>query len=150
MNQNSINNSQGKDEDPLICEECMKCFCSRSKLNRHIREQHTQKGTLFCCDSCEKTFKRKEHLKRHVKGVHQGMKLTCQLCVSSFIENYKLKNHLLEKHQAFLCERCGSLVKSSSIGEHFCSEEYVIEKDTYTCAFCPKKYKRKAYLVKHL
>ena len=44
----------------LICDECLKCFKERKKLNRHIKEQHME--ILYNCLYCKKAFKRKEHL----------------------------------------------------------------------------------------
>ena len=92
----------------------MKCFASKSKFNRHMREIHSKKKVRrFNCTACSKTFKRKEHLNRHIRAKHLGDKIQCPLCVSRFTEQYKLKNHLLEKHEVYKCDKCGAIIRSN-------------------------------------
>lgn len=146
----SINSEISDESGKLFCDECMKCFSSISKYNRHMREVHTSQNKRFKCQVCSKTFKRKEHLNRHIKAKHLGDKLQCPLCVARFVEPYKLKNHLRDKHLVYKCEKCGVIVKTNILGKHECNDEYIQDKPGFTCRICNKQYKRKGYLIKHL
>ncbi len=142
---------ESQPQKDLICDICMKCFCSVSKYNRHTREQHNKESTGFQCEVCERKFKRKEHLKRHVRTFHQGKKIPCPLCVLTFGEPYKLKNHLQEKHEVLRCDKCSMIVRSADLQKHDCQpDSSSINKSTFGCRICRKRYSRKEYLIKHL
>lgn len=140
-------------EGDLICNECMCPFATRSKLNRHIREQHSdmvKMEDLFHCRGCRKSFRRKEHMKRHEKACHLGDKLQCPLCPSRFVEKCRLMKHLLEKHEVYKCQHCNGIVKSRNARDHNCEEGLRFPEPQFQCKFCDKRYRRKGYLVKHL
>jgi len=129
----------------------MRPFASVSKLNRHVREQHpVQPLPTFTCNRCGKSFARKEHLKRHERAFHFGDKVQCPLCSARFVEKCRLRQHLLEKHEVFNCEKCGTVVKTRNPEAHICTNDFGFPEAEYPCKFCDKKYRRKGYLVKHL
>lgn len=136
--------------DGLICNECMKPFCSRAKLNRHIKEKHSLIHMRFECHKCKRNFARQEHLKRHERASHKGDKFQCPLCVARFVEKCQLRRHLLDTHEVFKCGICQAIMKTRSLEDHVCDSQSVVRDERFGCRFCPKKYKRKAYLVKHL
>lgn len=133
-----------------MCEECLAWFSTHSKMNRHYREQHLQKKKTFPCGQCGSIFKRKEHLARHIRSTHQNKRLYCPLCPSSYIQGSKLKTHLQEKHGVYKCGKCHSIVNLISSELHTCSSIDSPLQELFNCQLCPKTYKRKAYLSKHL
>ena len=140
-----------KSDDELFCNECMMPFKSRSKYNRHMREQHPKgKPKLFRCPECPAVFKRKYNLKRHIKAKHLDDKIQCPLCTARFTEPCKLKEHMITVHEVYKCEKCGAIVHNSVKGSHVCRPEYQLSPKMYTCEICGKKYKRLAYLKKHI
>jgi uncharacterized Zn-finger protein len=50
-------------DKPFKCNYCMKSFCHKSDLNRHLLN-HT-KGKKFKCDQCSKSFARSDHMLKH-------------------------------------------------------------------------------------
>lgn len=140
-------------EGDLICNECMLPFATRSKLNRHTKEQHSDqltKADLFNCRGCNKSFRRKEHMKRHEKACHLGDKQQCPLCSARFVEKCRLMKHLLERHEVYKCQHCSGIVKCRTASDHVCEEGIRFPEPQYHCKFCNKTYRRKGYYVKHL
>lgn len=58
--------------------------------------------------------------------------------------------HLLEKHEVYKCSKCSAVIKTRSPEAHTCGSGFAFPEAEYACKFCPKKYRRKGYLVKHL
>lgn len=141
---------QGSVKQDLVCDECMIPFVSVSKLNRHLREQHSEKVTAYECLICQKTFRRKEHLKRHERACHLGDKIQCPLCSSRFIEKCRLMKHLLDKHEVYKCSKCCAVIKTRSPEVHACGSGFAFPRLDQVCKFCNKSYRRKGYLIKHL
>ena len=133
-----------------LCDECMKVFSSISKLNRHLREQHSEKTLTAKCEYCKKEFRRKEHLKRHIRSHHLGDKVQCPLCSARFVEKCKLMKHLVEKHEVYKCRKCNSVLKTRDPQTHECEESLKFPIIPFECKFCQRKYKRRGYLIKHL
>lgn len=134
-----------------LCNECDKHFSKKSKLNRHLREQHKEEDEIkrYDCDDCPQTFKRKEHLNRHRKAKHLFEKFQCQFCVARFVEKYKLRKHLKVHHSVIMCNDCDENweLKDDNNKTHICNKEK--KNEELNCDLCPKKYKRSSFLDKH-
>ena len=131
----SLNNSCD-----LLCSECMLPFSHRSKLNRHIREQHSSKPPITC-QLCHSTFKRVEHLTRHNQLVHQQKKLQCEFCFARAVDPSRLRRHYRVAHKAFACGDC-SFVSKGTV-------QHVCDKPKFPCPTCGKTYRRQSYLSLH-
>ena len=128
--------------EPYICDECMRVFPERKKLNRHIKENHSL--TAFSCLQCNQSFKRKEALDRHIRAVHLDKKFDCQYCGYKFIEKYKLKKHLKLRHSKLYCTTCETEIpKGADNLSHNCIVRL------FSCDICDKVYQKESFLAKH-
>uniref|UniRef100_A0A3Q1CLH3 C2H2-type domain-containing protein n=1 Tax=Amphiprion ocellaris TaxID=80972 RepID=A0A3Q1CLH3_AMPOC len=88
------------------CFQCLKCFPSASKLQRH-EMVHTGLRP-FCCLICGKTFRQAPHLKTHER-THLTFKKRrlhiCRICCKNFSSPYKLSRHLVT-HSGIRPYRC--------------------------------------------
>ena len=148
----------------FICQECMKCLSSKKKLNRHIKEIHSEEFIPIKCPGCNKIFKRKEAMTRHYAACHLNLKFNCRLCCSRFIEKCRLSKRYNKIHGLPFCPKCEYLfidildkgvnisdvaskkLVSTIIPNHECISPIFI------CQYknCGQKYKRRHYLNLHM
>jgi Zinc finger, C2H2 type len=119
LSQNSTESPRSPSE--TVCLECMVAYSSRSKLNRHLREQHQHKGRrCFACLDCHKSYNRKEHLLRHKRTVHQGIMEICHECGQTLTSKDKLRNHLVGLHGFQRCLVCREVTHPGTTQSHEC------------------------------
>lgn len=56
----------------IVCKECSEIFVDRSKLNRHLRSQHSSEKPRFPCTECPSKYSRKYDFDKHYKQHHDG------------------------------------------------------------------------------
>lgn len=152
----------------ILCIECDEFYSSKSKLNRHKREMHSKEQQLYKCNFCTAAFKRYHHLQRHKQSIHLNFYFQCELCISKFIEKYKLKNHYKKRHKREYCTKCESLIsiehdlekgKESLNAEESKTKESCHDESVHVCKVskfnctvdgCKKVYLKKRYLQLHL
>ncbi|XP_077307339.1 uncharacterized protein LOC143927223 [Lithobates pipiens] len=134
-------------EKSFSCTECGKCFCSKSKLNVHIRSHMGEKP--YSCPECEKCFHAKSKLNRH-KRSHTGEKpYSCTECGKCFSQKSNLythqRSHTGEKpYSCPVCGKCFSLKSSLSAHQKFHTGE-----KPYSCPECRKCFSEKSSLYIH-
>ena len=63
------------DLNGLDCQLCWKQFASKTTLDRHMRDLHTDNGGMkFTCQFCDKQFKNINTLRNHKSLYHKGQK----------------------------------------------------------------------------
>ncbi|XP_011197031.1 zinc finger protein 888 [Zeugodacus cucurbitae] len=160
-------------EDKLWrCELCEKAFVTRTHLIEH-KVTHTRQGK-FLCTRCGKSTRSKWELRTHLYAIHgEGeAPLKCNYCEEKFTQHVQKRAHLERYHPMELAKR---IVPCSKCEKHFSTETnlqrhikqqhneakaYIGLSDVVTtsptlydgfmCAHCPRKYRSKYALIKHL
>lgn len=144
----------------IRCQYCLfkkTVFPSQASLERHISRQHK-----YECPGCHRWFKSKDTYFRHQSTCSKGDKsYKCTLCVSQFMSEWLLKQHIRHQH-AFNCEFCGQSFKSSqkkASKDHFktCPRLQIPKTrsktdrkfNRYQCKFCSKTFKLAFPYMKH-
>lgn len=86
-------------------EECKKTFCTKSELNFHRRNVHSDEKP-YQCPKCEKRYTKHSQLEKHMQG--HSAKFDCTECDKSFRGLKKLNSHVKASHtpQSYDCETC--------------------------------------------
>ncbi|XP_073467571.1 uncharacterized protein [Aquarana catesbeiana] len=134
-------------EKSFSCTECGKCFCSKSKLNRHIRSHTGEKP--YSCPECGKCFRFKSKLNEHIRS-HTGEKPhSCPECGKCFSQKSHLYNHQKSHtgEKPYSCPECG---KCFSVKSHLYTHQrsHTGEKP-YSCPECGKCFSQKYNLYTH-
>ena len=102
------------------CRYCSKAFKFRRHVVEHERS-HTGERP-FSCNQCSLSFSRRAILWRHQKTHLAVRPFSCSVCPKTFLFNFQLNHHVLQKHA---------------------------NKDVYSCQLCDKKYRTLLALNKH-
>ncbi|XP_012161950.1 zinc finger protein 470 isoform X3 [Ceratitis capitata] len=157
-------------EDKLWrCQLCEKAFVTRTHLLEH-KVTHTRQGD-FLCTRCGKSKRSKWELRTHLYSIHgEGEPpLKCNYCDEKFTQHIQKRAHLERYHPDELAKRivpCAKCEKHFSTATnlqrhikqcHNADLEFssVIKSSTsqyegFMCAHCPRKYRSKYALIKHL
>ncbi|XP_054740182.1 uncharacterized protein LOC129245808 [Anastrepha obliqua] len=161
-------------EDKLWrCELCGKAFVTRTHLMTH-KVTHTRQGE-FLCTRCGRSMRSKWELRTHLYAIHgEGeAPLKCNYCDEKFTQHIQKRAHLERCHPIELAKRtvrCPKCKKQFStetnLQKHLKQQHQQDNADTtrksevvatspqpyegFMCAHCPRKYRSKYSLIKHL
>ena len=104
----------------------------------------------FYCDVCETGFTRRYTYNRHrCKGKVE--KHFCQLCDKAYLSKYKLKDHILVKHegQTVSCPDCGKRFSSRSSMEMHKKQQHEGQFSIF-CKICGKGFNHTGHYYGHM
>ena len=142
-------------DSSLTCEQCGKTFQKKNKLNRHVKEVHSEEK-LYQCEVCEAQFKRNSHLTRHKKLKHsddpKSFNCTIDSCVQKFATKQHLDRHIKTIHfgEKIKCEECDIIFnKKSLLAKHLSTVHN--KSKPFLCNFqdCAQGFFREVDLLKH-
>ena len=99
------------------CEICFKEYKYKTRLFEHRRQEHSENKIIHQCKLCDFSTIHKNNLTQHVQIIHEGFRVTCDVCGKSFAQQSYLKKHHEAEHQGmshFLCKYCGKTFPSPS------------------------------------
>lgn len=151
--------------DEYICNICDSYFKSMEQLNRHTMKSHDVKkepmqdlekfasnNSQHYCKECYETFPEALDLLAHAEIHARGLQFKCDICLSTFVDEEKLKNHLLSNHLSEMsensCRLCGKYCDDQ---KQLIKHSFEHSRDRYnSCAKCGKTFHNKARLKRHL
>ena len=142
-------------ESDIKCEECGKVFKKRNKLNRHIKETHTDIKP-YTCTECGADFKRNSHLTRHKNLKHSDENKSFVCSIDNCFQKFSIKQHL-DRHiktihfgERLGCEECGIFFNKKTLFAKHISTVHSAPKP-FLCPVedCGKGFFRETDLRKH-
>ena len=80
------------------CAMCNKEFESTIDLKSHVLTHKNMKDPKFKCDQCSKMFTTKGALDRHIKGLHEGLRYSCDKWEYNAAQAQSLKFQKINYH----------------------------------------------------
>ncbi|KAG0718758.1 Protein suppressor of hairy wing [Chionoecetes opilio] len=121
------------------CPHCPALFRTRHTMLRHISRRHPE-AELPCleqekCQECQQTFPTRTALRLHLKSTHpEALIHRCSTCSATFKYSYMLRRHVKNIHEK----------------EQQQKVQQPKEVRIYKCCKCPREYRCKTHLQKHL
>ena len=135
------------------CELCDKRFNLKTALTKHLNVVHKEnkkRQELFKCNFCEKLFT-KRNLKRHVETVHERVRLSCDICESTFQRVDYLKSHMKSMHSKSRCSFCGkTFMKEESLEVHKNKAHQDFDQKLFKCHTCYIGFNSNGHLKTHV
>ena len=85
-------------EEKVNCAMCNKEFENASELKTHVLTHKKMKEPKFKCDQCSKMFTTKAAMDRHSKGLHEGVRYSCDKCEYNAAQQQSLRFHKINYH----------------------------------------------------
>ena len=140
------------DPKDFRCKFCESIWISHLSLELHILVKHGQ--LKKACDECGNLFDSPEKVENHKKKLHLKVyECVCHLCAKRCATKYRLKQHLLRRHnigeRKYFCDQCDEkFINKHELNEHF--EKTHDTENVYQCEECPKIFQVKSYLNTHI
>lgn len=143
-------------ETVFECEICSKQFKKKGKLNRHVKETHTD-NKPYKCEECSAEFKRASHLTRHNRMKHSEEPKSFVCNVDNCLQKFSTKQHL-DRHIKILhfgeklkCEECDVVFNKKILYAKHLSNVHNKAKP-FLCPLlnCKKSFFREGDLLNHI
>lgn len=120
------------------CPHCPALFSSRQSMLRHLSRRHPDVDPPCLdqeqCQECQLTFPSRTALRLHLKNHHPETLIhRCQTCSATFKYSYMLRRHIKNTHEKQQQQK-----------------QQQLKEQRYKCCKCPREYRSKTYLEKHL
>lgn len=134
------------------CVKCDASFVTKSRLNNHVKRNHSLNTNLFRCPHCHDRFGSYRDRQRHIIEIHDiTVDYKCPLCPAVFKMGNYVTKHITRVHvqkKSHSCTDCAaSFVTAKELQDHMI--KHTGEK-TFQCNFCVKAYARRKTLIEHL
>lgn len=148
------------------CSDCPEKFTRKSKLRKHLQEQHNDQRP-FLCNVCGWSFAKQKQLSVHLATHRLEKQYKCNQCDCSFNGKLNLTRHIKGAHRkpAKTTKSKRIYKRSGKIRTHFCNQcecsfytdcelmHHVrkhFEERLHACKMCNLKYDRRHALEKHM
>ena len=87
-------------EGSILCTECPFKTSSNSRLKYHMNRKHLLKENWPKCSwpDCEYTWFHQRNVDDHYKKVHEGLRVTCEICPNKFTDKSNMQAHMMKIH----------------------------------------------------
>ncbi|XP_068087144.1 uncharacterized protein [Anabrus simplex] len=141
------NEIEGESDDPFACKKCARTFKTESKLDAHMRSEHSEPG--YSCNICHKRFAGRSTVIYH-RRAHTGERPhRCPACGKTFVRPDTLRQHVRSHtgERLFECTVCSKKCSTrSALNKHALSHK---EQNDLFCAVCSKILSSKSELEEH-
>ncbi|XP_046382752.1 zinc finger protein 585A-like [Ischnura elegans] len=139
------------EERPFQCNLCDKSYRRKKDLAKHTDKKHGEPKP-YQCSYCPCTFRTEQVLLKHENGHTLGKPYNCAMCGVGFWSPLHLERHLV-KHASsnwsgnYQCKDCGkTFPHKNTLIAHQSTHAKPLN---FKCPFCPRKFSRRGYLLKH-
>ncbi|KZC09926.1 Zinc finger protein 26, partial [Dufourea novaeangliae] len=131
------------------CDICSKRIRKKLQFLRHRQNHERNRDEVGHCVECDKSFIDDDKLKKHMIKVHQTERpYQCVLCAKRFKTKEFLKTHLKQHNKRFICDICG-ISKVSGYDLRLHKKKHNEEYVTH-CDDCGKGFYTKQTLERHV
>ncbi|XP_055615118.1 zinc finger protein 485-like [Toxorhynchites rutilus septentrionalis] len=141
----SVRHKGGK---PFQCEKCDKTYCTKYKLQAHVRI-HTGERP-HSCPHCRKTSVNASALQMHIRTHTDERPYHCPHCPKAFKNSLTLKEHIRTHtgERPYSCPYCPKAFKShSTLQDHIRIHTGEVP---FSCTHCAKTFKQRSALTQHI
>ncbi|XP_030373694.1 zinc finger protein 569-like isoform X2 [Scaptodrosophila lebanonensis] len=137
------------------CELCDEGYQRKYQLLEHQRQSHAWSEVPHICGRCDARFVSLQILRHHYESQCKNAqkRFLCPKCSCRFRWKHNLKAHLQKHrviHTSHECQQCNRVFdKKKSLTVHLLSV-HADQSKIISCQWCPRKFYRHDYLVKHL
>ena len=130
------------------CDQCDKCFLTKSGLWQHRRAHSLRRGdnSALTCTTCEKQFRSFDELREHLMSEHDRKMFLCVKCQKIFPSERALSTHVATHSAAktFACGECDQIFDQHSALK--CHQRLHVGEKRFSCADCEAKFQTKSGL----
>ena len=144
------NHMQTHEKSVNTCTKCSKVFSTPYRLSCHML-WHKQFG-MYPCKHCSKTFHRKSNLRHHMWSHTKEKQVKCLECNQVLSSESSLKMHKFIKHSGtepqFHCQQCPKKFKTKDSLKKHIGTTHTTILN-FACDVCPKKFYNEPNLRRH-
>ncbi|XP_047519216.1 zinc finger protein 583-like isoform X8 [Pieris napi] len=110
------------------CQECGIIRNNHSTIKDHYTSVHNKQNVTYQCPDCSREFLTHGALRRHKYYRHKKNRITCDICLKSYVTKYYLRTHIQLQHSGdnqwqesrckYKCDECGKAFSSPSQLKH--------------------------------
>ncbi|XP_047519212.1 GDNF-inducible zinc finger protein 1-like isoform X5 [Pieris napi] len=143
------------------CQECGIIRNNHSTIKDHYTSVHNKQNVTYQCPDCSREFLTSGALRRHKHYRHKKNRITCDICLKSYVTKYYLRKHIQLQHSGdnsfskwqesrcnYKCEECGKAFSApSQLKNHMIKHS---DTRSFYCVECNKTFKTEISLNQHL
>ena len=136
----------------FICDICHKNICTKSALEKHIKQMHSSDKTKYTCEVCEKDYYSRLPFDNHVAKHNGEPTFQCLQCskkcyTAFYLQRHEVYNHKNGEEKVF-CTQCDySTKKMSTLKRHMSGVHN--DDRPFNCDSCDAKFKFKGAMSIH-
>ncbi|XP_055644770.1 transcription factor grauzone-like [Toxorhynchites rutilus septentrionalis] len=131
---------------------CSVCGNVYQNLQKHKQGAHASPGEAsFCCEHCGKALTSEKSLKSHVDRKHAVKDTICDICNKPFSKSM-LESHkrVVHENASYMCTHCPRMFRSKFSLNRHLEEHEDKVRERVKCVVCGLTFKHKYILTKHI
>ena len=102
-------------EGTILCTECPFTTSTNTRLKYHVERKHSKRENWPKCrwPDCEYTWFHQTNVDCHYRKVHEGVRVTCEICPNTFTDKSNMQAHMMKIHKDLVIRKENSRTAGS-------------------------------------